>query len=350
MLAQEVIVHTLTGDVTPLTYQSGAAQAMSVTVSGTITGDGNAAVVVTSVELAGGSQTVNVAVDDGVNQVETATVIGTITGDGNAAVIVTAAGMTGSPKTINVAVVAPDNASAVGGKIRTALGADSDVTALFGVSGSGANVVLTRSAKVANDATLNISIDNGTCTGLTAAPTSTNTTAGAVPDTAATVAGKIRTALNGVTAITDVFTVGGSSANVTLTRNAADDNDSTMRIQVGNGTCTGLTTTYSTVTTLGVAAGATGIFTRHFVIRSDADNSGIMYIGHSDSNNEYPATLDATNALHILEPGDSVAIHESPLSQSHGEEYILSHWCVDGTASDICRVTYVKRRNSAAAS
>jgi len=263
----------------------------------------------------------------------------------------TAVGLTASPTSANTtAGVAPDNASAVAGKIRTALGADTDVTALFGVSGSGANVVLTRSAKVANDATLNISIDNGTCTGLTAAPTSTNTTAGAVPDTAATVAGKIRTALNGVTAITDVFTVGGSSANVTLTRNAADDNDSTMRIQVGNGTCTGLTTTYSTVTTLGVAAGATGIFTRHFVIRSDADNSGTMYIGHSDSNNEYPATLDATNALHILEPGDSVPIHESPLSQSHGEEYILSHWCVDGTASDICRVTYVKRRNSAAAS
>jgi hypothetical protein len=113
-----------------------------------------------------------------VQQVETATVLGTVTGNGNATVIVTAAGMTGSPKTVSVAVLNLDSASAVGGKIRTALGTDTDISNFFTIGGSGANIILTAKVAVANDTTMNISIDNGTCTGLTAAPTSANTTAG----------------------------------------------------------------------------------------------------------------------------------------------------------------------------
>jgi hypothetical protein len=116
-------------------------------------------------------------------QVETATVVGTITLSGNAAVVVTAAGMTGSPKTIQVAVLENDTASDVAGKIRTALGLDAAVIALFAVSGATDKVILTRLAPAANDATLNISIDNGTCTGLTTAATSANTTAGVQTDT-----------------------------------------------------------------------------------------------------------------------------------------------------------------------
>jgi len=117
-----------------------------------------------------------------VAQVETATVVGTITGSGNAAVIVTAAGMTGSPKTIQVAVLVNDTASQVAGKIRTALGLDAAVVALFAVSGATDKVILTRLAPAANDATINIAIDNGTCTGLTPAASSANTTAGVVSD------------------------------------------------------------------------------------------------------------------------------------------------------------------------
>jgi len=119
----------------------------------------------------------------GVAQIETATVVGTIdvAGEGDAAVIVTASGLAGSPVTYNVAVANLDTASAVGGKIRTALGLESAITDRFTVSGSGADVVLTKILKQANDASLNISIDNGTCTGLTAAPTSVNTTAGVAP-------------------------------------------------------------------------------------------------------------------------------------------------------------------------
>lgn len=111
-------------------------------------------------------------------QVETATVLGTITGTGNASVTVTARGMNGSPKTISVAVTNLDTASIVGGLIRAALAIDADVAALFLTGGSGANITLTSHTYAANDSTLNIAIANGTCTGLTAAPTSTNTTAG----------------------------------------------------------------------------------------------------------------------------------------------------------------------------
>jgi hypothetical protein len=116
-------------------------------------------------------------------QVETATVAGTITLSGNATVIVTAAGMSGTPKTINVAVLDEDTAAEVAEKIRTALGEDAAVSALFTVSGADEAVVLTKKTYAANDSSLNISIDNGTCTGLTTAATSANTTAGVGYDT-----------------------------------------------------------------------------------------------------------------------------------------------------------------------
>lgn len=123
----------------------------------------------------------------GTAQVETATAAGTITGSGNASVTVTAAGMTGSPKTISVAVTSGDTAAVWGPKVVTALSADADVSALFTSSGSTTSIVLTRNPietistvpfYAANDATLNIAIDNGTCTGITPAATSADTTAG----------------------------------------------------------------------------------------------------------------------------------------------------------------------------
>lgn len=148
-------------------------------------------------------------------QIETATVLGTIgaSGAGNATVIVTAAGLTGSPKTYSVAVANNDTASQVATKVRAALSADSAVTALFTVGGSGANVVLTRLVNAANDSTLNLSIANGTCSGLTSAPTSTNTQS-AIADDSGTSFPEIKeddisrvgqNAMNGDSAIVDDF-------------------------------------------------------------------------------------------------------------------------------------------------
>lgn len=114
----------------------------------------------------------------GTAQVETATVIGTITGNGNARVILTADGMTGSAITTDVAVVSPDTADTVATKIRAALALVANIVAYFYIGGSGAQVVLTRKAAAAVDATMNIDINNESCTGLTDAPTSTTTIAG----------------------------------------------------------------------------------------------------------------------------------------------------------------------------
>lgn len=111
-------------------------------------------------------------------QVETGTVAGTVTGNGNAAVVVTAAAMPNSPKTVSAEMVSEWTASQAAANIRTALNADADVKAFFTVGGSGTEVTLTTKIARGNDPTMNLSIDNDTCTGLTPAPTSANTTAG----------------------------------------------------------------------------------------------------------------------------------------------------------------------------
>lgn len=122
----------------------------------------------------------------GVAQVETATAAGTVTATGDASVIVTSAGMTGSPLTILVPVANGDTPTVWAGKVRTALSANATVAARFTVGGSTTAISLTRlpatvggvSIYSATDATLNIALANGTSTGITAAATSANTTAG----------------------------------------------------------------------------------------------------------------------------------------------------------------------------
>ena len=122
----------------------------------------------------------------GTKQVETATLVtGNVTGAGDMAVIITAAGMEHSPKTILVPVMTADVTPAlIMAKARAAVAADEDVLSMFTVGGSGAALVLTRAPRaVANDATLNISLGGAgtTATGITAAATSADTTAGVAP-------------------------------------------------------------------------------------------------------------------------------------------------------------------------
>lgn len=131
----------------------------------------------------------------GTAQVETATVVAAsgITGNGNAAVVVTAADVTGSPVTVPVALTTTEHTTAalIAEAIRTALAANDAIAAVYTVGGTSATVTLTRIASAtytiqgvstpvypANDSTLNISIDNDTCTGITTAATSANTTSG----------------------------------------------------------------------------------------------------------------------------------------------------------------------------
>ena len=91
-----------------------------------------------------------------------------ITTSGNATVVVTANGMTNSPITLSVPVVSGDSATTVANKVNAALGQNSDITNFFTISAAnGSFVRLTAKTAAANDPTLNISIANGTCTGLT---------------------------------------------------------------------------------------------------------------------------------------------------------------------------------------
>lgn len=134
--------------------------------------------VVNVVRTATGAGNETISKSSGTLQVETATALGTITGNGNATVITTAAGVTGSPITTSVAVLNGDTAAVWAGKVRTALALDANITAIYTVGGSSATISLTRILAAANDATLNISLANGTCTGITTAATSANSTAG----------------------------------------------------------------------------------------------------------------------------------------------------------------------------
>lgn len=119
-------------------------------------------------------------VPTGTHQVETATGAGTVTVAGNAAITVTAAGLSGSPVTYNVPV--PTGAPsvwvpAVVTYLKTNAAAEA-LRSLFDISGTGDKIVLTSATPQANDTTLNIGIATGTATGITAAASSANTTAG----------------------------------------------------------------------------------------------------------------------------------------------------------------------------
>jgi phage tail sheath gpL-like len=214
-----------------------------------------------------------------------------LSGEGNAAVVITSSSITGSPITLSVPVASSDTASIVADKIKTAIENNTNITAVYDVSVLGADVILTAKAPAANVSNLNIAISNGTCAGLTTVSTSTNTTAGVAPvkqqeniyvsgtigtagnaavvvtaagianspitlsvpvssgDSATTVASKVNAALAQNSDITDFFTISPDNGRyVRLTAKAAADNDPTMNISIANGTCTGLTAiTTSTV-------------------------------------------------------------------------------------------------------
>jgi hypothetical protein len=150
------------------------------------TGDGTAAL-----NMLTGSTTGTTAFVAGSAQIETATAVGEITTAGNAEVVVIATGLPGAEKTFSVPVALSDTAADWAGKVRNALAADSDITALFTVSGSTTSIILTRKPLATFTiggevvtifapwiSSLNISIDNDTCEGITAAPTSADTANG----------------------------------------------------------------------------------------------------------------------------------------------------------------------------
>jgi len=124
-------------------------------------------------------------VGSAVKQVETATAAGTASATGVATATVTGIYITGSPVVVNVNITNGDTAAVIASKIRAALRATDVVIQQYEVSGSTTSIVLTDRFYRASDGTLNIAIGTGTATGVTAVPSSANTTAGVAATTSA---------------------------------------------------------------------------------------------------------------------------------------------------------------------
>lgn len=122
----------------------------------------------------------------GVAQVETATVVAAAgaTSSGNCIVTVTGSTLTGSPLAVTIPLTTSANtATLVASALASGLNANAAIAAKYSVTSSGADIILTVKADangnyLADDGTLNIAIPGGL--GITAAPTSADTTAGVV--------------------------------------------------------------------------------------------------------------------------------------------------------------------------
>lgn len=119
----------------------------------------------------------------GTAQVETATAAGTASSSNNVIATLTAANVIGSPIATTVAIVSGDTPTLWAAKVRTALASVTEISKRFTIGGTGASIVLTAKRAAANDSTLNLALANGSPSpGITAAPSSADTTAG-VADT-----------------------------------------------------------------------------------------------------------------------------------------------------------------------
>lgn len=173
----------------------------------------------------------------GVAQVETATAAGTASGDGNVTVTVTAAKLLQpSPYAISVGILSGDTAATWAGKVRDALAADATIAARFSVGGSGTAIVLTVLPDFidANDAAMNIALANGSPSpGITAAATSTNTTAGVTGMLISQLAYGDRIRVTGLSAAAYVVSTDEAALTVTVSE-AATATSAAATIAVDN--------------------------------------------------------------------------------------------------------------------
>jgi len=166
LVAGQVFKASISSKYTRLADSGGVSK---ITASGTYVGASDTVFVI---EVTTGTYSAGTA------QVETATAAGTVSGSGDAEVVVTGAGIAGSPLALSVAVLNSDTPSVWAAKVRAELAATAAITDLYVVGGTGTSITLTELSPNGNDGTLNISLDNDTCTGITTAATSTNTTSG----------------------------------------------------------------------------------------------------------------------------------------------------------------------------
>jgi len=139
-----------------------------------------------AIDLQTGIATPSAAYVAGTAQVETATVVAAAgcTSNGNCSLTFTSSAVTGSPLTVVVPLTTASNTAAlVAAALAAGLAGNSAIAAVWTVTNSGANIIITRKSdsngyKYANEASTNLAIPAGL--GITAAPTSANTTAGVV--------------------------------------------------------------------------------------------------------------------------------------------------------------------------
>lgn len=131
-----------------------------------------------------GSTTGSASWTAGAAQVLTVTASGTITASGDAEVVVEDPLLSGGSKAIAVAVANGDIASAWAAKVRAALAADTDISGVYSISGTGTTITLTAkpsavisgvSIHKANSLSRQITLDNSTCSGITFAGSTTTT-------------------------------------------------------------------------------------------------------------------------------------------------------------------------------
>lgn len=169
----------------------------------------------------------------GTAQVETATVVaaGGCTSNGNCSLTFTSAAVTGSPLTVIVALTtaAHTTATLIATALAAGLAANAAIAAVWTVTSNAADIIFTRKNdangyKYANEAGTNLAIPSGL--GITAAPTSANTTAGVVTSgTTITVGGDVKdfrgAALTSITTLQglliDVASGSGTATNGTQT-------------------------------------------------------------------------------------------------------------------------------------
>lgn len=139
-----------------------------------------------AIDLQTGIATPSAAYVAGTAQVETATVVAAsgATSNGNCSLTFTSAAVTGSPLTVAVNLTTASNTAAlVAATLAAGLAANTAIAAVWTVTNSGSNIIFTRKSdangyKYANEAGTNLAIPAGL--GITAAPTSANTTSGVV--------------------------------------------------------------------------------------------------------------------------------------------------------------------------
>ena len=139
-----------------------------------------------AIDLQTGIATPSAAYVAGTAQVETATVVAAAgcTSNGTCSLTFTSAAVTGSPLTVVVQLTTASNsATLVAAALAAGLAANTAIAAQWTVTSSGADIIITRKSdangyKYANESGTNLAIPAGL--GITAAPTSANTTAGVV--------------------------------------------------------------------------------------------------------------------------------------------------------------------------